>query len=422
MKKAIACLLALPLALAACGAQTTQPAPTQAPEVTTKETAESGETTPAGTSQTSPTGWLRHCVLEAGIWELDCDDGYYDVNRVWDESTATNTFTVLKTDPAAAEQKKAAEFQTQGWIDATAHWGDTIEFYLGEESTEDGGIQYSRCIVDASTGGVETQPLEGNFPPTWYDDTAVYSEQRKGMFVTALTRLDRATGEMTEVAMPGQTYLISGSVDGRWLLQRVNSPAQLPEVASMDGTFTSIWQNSEIEYILYDPANGEMEKLYESSTTGDGYDYCGQRDGSLYFIHWQTNGNGDTAPATVDKLENGAMTPVWTLPFSSLSVSTVQQQGELRWVTQLTEKGEAAIKIYDLADGQTYTRAIEWDKVEGWNAGYPEKLLANDKILVSNGTYTDVYGIDRKAYAVMDCAAYLAGSTDYTPIAMYTGD
>lgn len=43
MKKAIACLLALPLALAACGAQTTQPVPTQAPEVTTKVTAESGE-------------------------------------------------------------------------------------------------------------------------------------------------------------------------------------------------------------------------------------------------------------------------------------------------------------------------------------------------------------------------------------------
>ena len=76
MKKAIACLLVLPLALAACGAQTTQPAPTTAPEVTTEATAEtpseSGETTPAGTSQTSPTGWLRPCVLEADIWELDC--------------------------------------------------------------------------------------------------------------------------------------------------------------------------------------------------------------------------------------------------------------------------------------------------------------------------------------------------------------
>lgn len=62
---------------------------------------------------------------------------------------------------------------------------------------------------------------------------------------------------------------------------------------------------------------------------------------ALYFIHWQTNGNGigDTAPATVDKLENSAMTPVWTLPVSSIRVSTVQQQGELRWVTQLTENG-----------------------------------------------------------------------------------
>ena len=38
--------------------------------------------------------------------------------------------------------------------------------------------------------------------------------------------------------------------------------------------------------------------------------------------------------------------------------------------------------------------------MEGWNAEYPEKLLANDKILISNGTYTNVYGIDRKAYAV----------------------
>ena len=116
------------------------------------------------------------------------------------------------------------------------------------------------------------------------------------------------------------------------------------------------------------------------------------------------------------------MTPVSTLPFSSTNVSTMQQQGEPRWITQLTEKGETSIQIFDLADGQTYTRAIAWDKVEGWNAGYPEKLLANDKILVSNGSYVNAYGVNRKAYAVMDCSAYLAGSTDCTPITMYTGD
>ena len=46
--KAIACLLVLPLTLAACGAQTTQPAPTTAPEMTTEATTENGEKHPGG--------------------------------------------------------------------------------------------------------------------------------------------------------------------------------------------------------------------------------------------------------------------------------------------------------------------------------------------------------------------------------------
>ena len=143
-------------------------------------------------------------------------------------------------------------------------------------------------------------------------------------------------------------------------------------------------------------------------------------DGSLYFIHWQTNGNGigDTAPATVDKLENGVMTPVWTLPFSSISVSTVQQQGELRWVTQLTEKGEAAIKIYDLADGQTYTPTVDHDNY----IGYPIQLLPDDRVVVTNGWYETTAATDRQpALVTIDMTAYLNGSTDYTPIEMYTG-
>lgn len=332
---------------------------------------------------------------------------------------------MLKTDPAAAEQKKAAEFQTQGWIDATAHWGDTIEFYLGEESTEDGGIQYSRCIVDAGTGSVETQPLEGEFPPTWYDDTAVYSEQRKGMFVTALTRLDRATGEMTEVAMPGQTYLISGSVDGRWLLQRVNSPAQLPEVASMDGTFTSIWQNSEVEYILYDAATGDMEKLYSMPTDGESWTYLGQRDGSLYFMHSVTTDNGGTTPSSIDKLENGTMTPVSEIAAQHDDVKPVIENGELQWVTQMkqwsTIEDEIDLYVFDLSDGQTSRVGIQMDAAKVWDTGRPLWLAPDGKVMLTYGAYKDTAGNERTAYALADRAAYLAGSTDYTPIEMYTG-
>ncbi len=438
MKKFIACLLALPLTLAACGAQTTPSEPTSAPEVTTEATAESGETTPAETSQTSPTGWLRPCVLEAGGWELDCDDGYYDVTRVWDESTATNTFTVLKTDPANTEQKKVAEFQTQGWIDATAHWGDTVEFYLGEESTEDGGIKYSRCIVDTSTGSVETQPLEGEFHPAWYDDAAVYSEQGKGMFVTALTRLDRATGELTEIAMPGQIYRIRGAVDGRWLLERVNSPEPLPEVATMDDTFTSIWQNSEIEYVLYDAATGDMEKLYTMAATGDmeklntmpvngeSRIYLGQRNGSLYFMHSVATDEGGTTPSSIDKLENGTMTPVCEIAAQHDDVKPVIENGELQWVTQMKQwapqAGDADLYVYDLSTDQTSQVSIQMDAAKVWDTGRLLWLAPDGKLMVTHGSYTDAAGNERTAYALIDRTAYLAGSTDYTPITMYTGD
>lgn len=74
MKKAIACLLALPLTLAACGAQTTQPAPTTAPEMTTEATTENGESTPAEGNQPGIMGRMRPCSTKvetaAGLYTL----------------------------------------------------------------------------------------------------------------------------------------------------------------------------------------------------------------------------------------------------------------------------------------------------------------------------------------------------------------
>ena len=364
------------------------------------------------------TGQVRPCSTE-----VETATGLYTLHEFFNEAANKDVYCVVKTNIDTAVQEKVASIALDGGYYGMAVWNDAVDLYLQENTTE-GERPSLRYTIDTAIGDVEEQQLDGAFAPTWYDDAAIYQENRANLWVESLTRLDRTTGELTLQNLPGQIYTVWGAVDGRWLLVRINSSAPVPDPINEEDAFNATWQNSTAEIVLYDPANGEMEKLYESSTTDESYDYCGQRDGSLYFLHYMAKEDGTDGfyPATVDKLENGTMTPVFTLPFNSSNVSPMQQQDELRWITQLNEKGETSIQIFDLADGQTYTRAIEWNKVEGWNAGYPEKLLANDKILVSNGSYVNVYGIDRKAYAVLDCADYLAGSTDYTPVTMYTGE
>ena len=49
-------------------------------------------------------------------------------------------------------------------------------------------------------------------------------------------------------------------------------------------------------------------------------------------------------------------------------------------------------------------------------------LLPGGKVFVTHGSMDAPDFLDKIAYATQDRAAYLSGSTDYTPIAMYTGD
>ena len=82
MKKILACLLALPLALAACGAQTAQLEPTQPSELTTEATAERGETTSAeDTAQLGITGQVRPCSTE-----VETAAGLYSLHELFNEA------------------------------------------------------------------------------------------------------------------------------------------------------------------------------------------------------------------------------------------------------------------------------------------------------------------------------------------------
>ena len=119
MKKAIACLLALPLALAACGAQGADSAQSQ-PATETEQTTETAQKTtapPVGTA-----GKLRGTA-----YMLYTNTGLYSMNQKYDEATNTDTFYLIKTDCDTATQQKLAEIELQGGeACGMAAWDDIV--------------------------------------------------------------------------------------------------------------------------------------------------------------------------------------------------------------------------------------------------------------------------------------------------------
>ena len=78
-------------------------------------------------------------------------------------------------------------------------WDDAVDLYL-QENTAEGERPSLRYTIDTATGGVEKQQMDGAFAPTWYDDAALYQENRPNLWVESLTRLDRTTGEKEQIA------------------------------------------------------------------------------------------------------------------------------------------------------------------------------------------------------------------------------
>ena len=183
--------------------------------------------------------------------------------------------------------------------------------------------------------------------------------------------------------------------------------------------YNAVLQNSEREYDILDTATGEMQKLYSYPAVGEAYYYCGQREGTLYFYHY-TQESGEVYPSGVTRLENGEMVQVLALENEHIGLHAMEDEaGELQWIAQ--ENGKK-LEVYDLNDGQTYRPAFKVDHSTYATTGYPQMLLPGGRVLVLNGNIDAPGFADDGAYAAIDRAAYLAGSTDYTPVTMYTGE
>ena len=329
------------------------------------------------------------------------------MNQKYDEATNTDTFYLIKTDCDTATQQKLAEIELQGGETCgMAAWDDIVELYCFENMDKDNPTEWC-YIVDTSTGSVERLPVEEEFYPAWYDDAALYEmDYASGK---RIIRRDRTTNEVSYINLPEQTINVYGAGD-KWVIHRIVSPSPLP--SNVDGDeYNAVFQNSEYEYDLFDAATGEMKKLYSYPTSEDFYWYRGQRDGTLYF--------GQGYPTGVDKLENGEMVQVLALddPYTSEQMLE-NEQGELQWI--VLDEGES-VQVYDLNDGQSYRPAFVNESSQYASTGYPEMLLPGGKVFVTHGSMDAPDFLDKIAYATQDRAAYLSGSTDYTPVTMYTG-
>ena len=405
MKKFLACLLALPLALAACGAQTADTASTPAESAQTTETAPETSTPAVATM-----GRLRDTSMMMAV-----GNGVYTVNEKWNDENDVDTFYLVRTDYDTTTQQKVAEIELPGGAYyGMVAWDDMVKLYLFE--TPETGEPIEWCYtIDTATGSMERQTVDNNFWPAWCDDAAMYEMNYDSN--AHITRIDRRTGETSRIELPQQTENLH-AVGDKWLLERIVSPSPLPSMDDGD-MYNAVLQNSEREYDILDTATGEMQKLYSYPAVGEAYYYCGQREGTLYFYHY-TQESGEVYPSGVTRLENGEMVQVLALENEHIGLHAMEDEaGELQWIAQ--ENGKK-LEVYDLNDGQTYRPAFKVDHSTYATTGYPQMLLPGGRVLVLNGNIDAPGFADDGAYAAIDRAAYLAGGTDYTPVTMYTGE
>lgn len=413
MNKLLPFALALALALPGCAAGDTAPQPPETPTTTTETAAEA----PAESTLPGLAGRLRQTSYDTAA----VGQTFYGMMSTYDDETLTSVYTIIATDTAANTQQKAAELETQGYYTSLAAWQDGLELYIDDwldetgqpvtNSYQNGDITSWRYKIDPATGSVERLPVEEEFYPAWYDDAALYElDYASGK---RIIRRDRTTNEVSYINLPEQTINVYGAGD-KWVIHRIVSPSPLP--SNVDGDeYNAVFQNSEYEYDLFDAATGEMKKLYSYPTSEDFYWYRGQRDGTLYFDLYGEDGY----PTGVGKLENGEMVQVLARddPYTSEQMLE-NEQGELQWI--VLDEGES-VQVYDLNDGQSYRPAFVNESSQYASTGYPEMLLPGGKVFVTHGSMDAPDFLDKIAYATQDRAAYLSGSTDYTPVTMYTG-
>lgn len=398
MKRALFFLLALAVCLSACTSAPESEAGGEVMDATVENAVPAEESASSAAPVAGGAIWGDNCQADSG-------HAWYTVNPVGDEN-GIRQVQLLRLDYNTGKQDCLCT------IDASPQ-------QVGEPLARDGMVylvlDQTLYRISEEDGQMETVPLERPVFPMIADGTYGYDYTfDAGANNIQLSRLDLQTGEITLLSMPAQTQGIWAVGEPRLLVCNLATDAPLPSVEQGEQYAAAI-QSADCVYSWYDPATGATEKLLEEPYYGieqeDGSrrhrSFLGMADGRLYFSWVVSKGEG---PLDYGMESCDAQGQDWQAlpdaPVEGEAIWSLQQQGECRWV--LGGRGTGAYWIYDLTTGQ-YHEMPHVTAIDYW----PCQLFQNGKVLLK---FDGENGQGELIYGLMDVDAYLAGSTDWTPI------
>lgn len=394
MKKILFTLLALVVCLAAC--TPAAPAPQQTADPATAETAPAQtQAQSSGETAAFPVGHLRAlCYRESTA------DAVYNTAAAQPMGEVP-VLQLLKVDLADALRSSVFSVEVENW--------EAFKMVPYEDSV---CVFANDAMYRVPQNGVEAEvlPLGEHFTPDYADEYSAYDfDYNYPDSRTNGARLDLATGALTPLQLPSQTLIIYAVGTDRFLLMRLLTDVPLPDSSDWE-QYMAVCQNATQEYDWYDPATGELEKIWQTPYSGieqpDGsikrYSLLGMAGDRLYF-DWFT-GEGNVGGAESCALDGTDWQPLPGKPGEQRCTWSFTQNGSLRW---LMGGSEGSLWIYDLADGQVY----DMPHITGTN-GWPELLVGQDQVMVAVGTEPGVVS----GFALISIEDYLAGSTGWTPI------
>ena len=397
MKRVLFSLLALAFCLSAC---TPAASPAQEPEAA----AVAEETTETAQEETNAaqTTALSAESLRGDGYLGESDTAWYQMEHEL-QADGTLKMQVVKLDYATARKSVLCTIEEPATQVGDAMLrGDTVYAFVDQTMYK----------IPANGGEAQAVPLEQKFYPTAADEVNAYNftyDSGSNNFVGL--RLDLATGQITDLQMPAQTWEVWAVGEDRFLLCRLLTETPLPNAEEAE-MYAAAIQNAVCEYDWYDPATGELEKILEEPYYGaeqpDGtkrmHRFLGLRDGRLYFS-WTVPGEDGTAldagaESCTLQGQDWQAVPGW--PQGQEALYSRLQNNRLRWAV-----GTGGWN-FDLETGTAYTVEERADTSFLAFAG-------DDRVLVQVFN-TDDQGNYQVSYALADAQAYLNGTAELTPI------